>query len=175
MSRFETQRAFLEADRKTGQKVVGADVTIVVKGYEGISFLVKTSGLPMLKNAETVEYSTTHGVKTVQDGYLQTLNEISISFMENDALNAKHFVETILLEDKNGDIEIDFYIGRTIEDTSHWGTLKYAVITSDDNPEGDSESTTTPLAISIVAKGHYFPSKLSGVTTTLKTALNLTK
>jgi len=173
MSRFETQKSFLEADRKTGRKLVGADVTMVIKGHEDLTFFVKTNGLPTLKNDEQVEYNTTHGVKTKQDGYLQTLNEVTVSFMENEPLYVKNKFEKLLLEDKNGEIEIDFFAGRTIESTNHWGTMKYCNLVLSEAPEGDSEGTTSTLAWSVTINGHYFPSGIGSSVANIKSAMNL--
>jgi hypothetical protein len=173
MSRFETQKSFIIADRKLGKKLLGADVTMVIKGYEHLTFFVKTNGLPTLKNDEKVEYSTVHGAKNSQDGYLQLLNDIQVTFMENDALLAKNTLEKILLEDKNGDLEVDFFAGRTIEKTRHWGTLKYASVFLADAPEADSEATTTPLTISATISGQYMPSVIDEVVSLADSIANL--
>jgi len=173
MSRFETQKVFLEAGIKTGRTLVGADITMVIKGEETLTYFVKTNGLPMLKNDEQVEKTSTHGVKMKQDGYLQNLNEIQVSFIENEALYVKNQLEKILLEDRNGEIEIDFYAGRTIESTNHWGTMKYCNIVIADNPEGDAESTSTPMNITATINGHYFPSGVGAIVSEVKTALGI--
>ena len=175
MPRINTQKAFATADRKQGNVIVGADFTMVIKGHELMTFNIKTNSLPMLKNGEKVEYTTTHGVKTHNDGYLQTLNDIPVTFMERDSLVVKNFIEKILLEDKNETLHIDFYVGRTVEKTRLWGTLKFASLIVEDSPEADSEATTTPVTISVTVSGHYEPPVSGELVGAIDQLLNLAK
>jgi len=168
---FETQKSFLVATKGKNKKVLGSDFVMIIKGYEGLSFQIKTNGLPTIKNDESVEYNTIHGVKTVQEGRIQTLNEIQVTFNEDDAFTAKETIEGIILEDKNDELEIEFYAGRDIEEMKLWGTLTFASIHLADNAEADIEATTTPLSLSATLKGHYFPSEAK--TENLKSSLGI--
>ena len=156
MARIDTTKFYQKEDRKQGNVVVGADFIMVIKGYEHLTFSIKTNSLPMLKN-EKIEYTTTHGVKSYNDGYLQTLNDLTVTFMERDSLTIKNTIEKILLLDENEDLQISFFVGRNIKETTLWGRLECASIFMEDNPEADSEATTSPFTISANISGHYVP------------------
>jgi hypothetical protein len=154
---FQTQKSFTVASKSKDKKLIGADAVMIIKGYEDMSFLIKTNSLPMLKNDETIEYNTIHGAKTSESGKIQTLNELPVTFMENQSTYVKDTIETIVTEDKNDELEIEFYVGRDVENMKLWGTLQYASIVLGDFPEADTEATTTPMTITATIKGHYFP------------------
>ena len=154
---FQTQKSFVVADKSKDKKLIGADAVMIIKGYENISFLIKTNSLPMLKNDENIEYNTLHGAKTQEAGLIQTYNELPVTFMENQSTYVKDTIEKIIMEDKNDELEIEFYTGRDIENMKLWGTLQYAKIVLGDYPEADTEATTTPMTITATIGGHYFP------------------
>lgn len=157
MSRYATQKTFLTADRLQGKKLVGSDVIVLIKGYEMLTFFVKTATVPTLKNSEAIEYTTTHGAKTSQEGYIQTYNEVPITFDENHLMFVKNTIEGIIKDDDN-DLEVEYFAGRRIEDAVHLGTLKNAYITLEEGIEADKESSTTPVTVNAQLKGHYAPS-----------------
>ncbi|SFV56139.1 hypothetical protein MNB_SUP05-5-912 [hydrothermal vent metagenome] len=172
MARINTSKIFQVADRKQGNVVTGADFVMIIGGYEHLTFSIKTNSLPMLKN-EKVEYTTTHGVKSFNDGYLQTFNDLPVSFMERDSVIIKNTIEAIQLSDENDELEIVFLVGRTLEDMQLWGVLKNASIFIEDNPEADSESTTSPFTISANVAGHYYPNEGAGILAKAKAAINV--
>ena len=153
---IESTKFFVTQDNKQGNVVTGADFLMVIKGYENLTFNIRTNSLPMLKN-EKIEYTTTHGVKTKAEGYLQTLNDLTVTFMEREDTAVKDTIEEIQLSDENDELEITFLVGRTLDDSTLWGTLVGASIFIEDSPEADSESTTTPFTISANVSGHYYP------------------
>jgi len=173
-TRFETQKIFRTADKKLGKHLVGADFVMVVRDLPHMTFLVKSHTLPMLKN-ELVEYTTTHGAKSGQEGYIQTWNEIQVTFSERDSIIAKTSIERLMLEDKNNGLKIDFYAGRTIDKTRIWGHLVDASFYIEDNPDTDSEDTTTPFVFTATIRGHYEPSKITEFTSIADSVINLGK
>ena len=160
MSRYATQKTFLVADRLQGKKLVGSDIIVLIKGYEMLTFSVKTATVPTLKNSEGIEYTTTHGAKTSQEGYVQTYNEVPITFDENHLMFVKNTIEGIIKDDDN-DLEVEYFAGRTITDARHLGTLTNAYITLEEGIEADKESSTTPVTVTAQLKGHYEPTSAS--------------
>ena len=154
---FATQKAFAIAEKSLDKKLTGADAVIIVSGYENTAFMIKTSSLPMIKNDESVEFTGIHGVKTSEEGKIQTYNELPVTFMENQSLFIKEVVEQIITEDKNDELEIEFWVGRDITNMKLWGKLQYASIHNGDYPEADTEAGTAPMNLSFTLKGHYFP------------------
>ena len=156
MSRITGTKFFTRADKGQGGVALGADFTLVIGGYEHLTFSIQTHALPMLKN-EKVEFTSTHGVKMSEDGYIQTLNDIPVTFMERNNAVVKKTLEEILLSGDNGSLELRFYQGRTVESTNLWGKMVFSSIFIEDNPEADVESTTAPLKIQASITGHYEP------------------
>ena len=170
---FETQKAFTTATKARDKKITGADMVMIISGYENLSFNIKTHSLPMIKNDESIETVGLHGVKTQEDGYPQTFNELQVTFNENQSFLAKETIESIIIEGKNDELEINFYGGRDMDAMRHWGKLSYAHIGISDNPEGDVEGTSTAMSISATVKGHYEVPENKGDTVSIKTKLGL--
>jgi len=175
MSRIDTQKIFHQADRMMGGVVTGQDFIMIIEEFPHLTFNIKTNTLPILKNGEKIEYTTTHGVKTFNEGQLQTLNDITVSFIERQSMIVNETLNNILIEDKNEDLTIHFLAGRKLESARYWGSLEYASITREDNPDADSESGTTPLNIQAGISGHYNPSRITEVTALLDTLLSVVK
>jgi len=53
------------------------------------------------------------------------------------------------------------------------GFIKDASIFVEDNPEADSESTTSPFTMSVNIAGHYYPNEGAGILAKEKAALNI--
>ena len=159
ITRYETGQYFVGQDRKAGHVSVGADYVMVIEGYEHLTFSIKTNGLPTLKD-DKIEYSTTHGVKTVAEGRVQTLNDIQVTFMNRDQItDAKDVVEEIILKDLNDNLKVSFYKGRKLDDMKPYGKMVYASIFVEDTPEADTEATTTPQTYTVSISGHYEPAE----------------
>jgi len=138
MNFIDTQKVFVTADRKMGNVMVGADAVMVIEGHELLTFNIKTHSLPMMKNDEFVEYTTTHGVKTYNNGYLQSYNQLPVSFLERDSLIVKTALEKIQLGDDNQNLTVHFFVGKEVVKTRYWGSLQYASIGLSDSPDADS-------------------------------------
>jgi len=176
MGFVDTQKAFLTADRKMGNVTVGSDAVMVISGHELLTFNVKTHSLPMMKNNEFVEYSTTHGVKTYNEGYLQSYNQIPVTFMERDSLIVKTMLEKIQLSgEDNMNLTVHFFVGKEVVKTRYWGSLQFASVGLDDAPDADAESSTTPMMITANIVGHYTPSLVTEAMAVFDTMMNLTK
>ncbi len=155
---FATQRRFRKANENAFfQPTVGADHIMVIKGYENLTFAVKTHGVGVLKNDETVEYTTTHGVKTARDGYIQTYNTLQVQFMEDDKDIVQQLLDDIKLSGKNNNLEVAFFKGKKLDDIHFLGIMENAIISQGEPIEGDSENTTTPTNIQVELKGHWYP------------------
>jgi len=155
---FKTQRRFRKANEALFfNPTVGADHLMVIRGYENLTFAVKTHNIGVLKNDETVEYSTTHGVKTGRDGYIQTYNDLAISFTEDDRDVVQQLLDDIKLSGKNNHLEVAFFKGKKLEDAHFLGIIENGIIAQGDPIEGDSENTTTPSVIQVQLKGHWYP------------------
>ena len=173
--RIDTQTIFHQADRLMGKTITGQDFIMVITDYPHLTFNIKTNALPTLKNSEKIEYTTTHGVKTYNEGQLQTYNELSVTFIERDSLLINETLNTILMEDKNGDLTIEFFAGRTIAKARHWGSLEYASILLEEGGEADSEAGTTPLSRTATLVGHYKPSRFGVLLPVLEGVINIVK
>jgi hypothetical protein len=172
---MDTQKVFHQADRMMGKVITGQDFILIIEEYPHLTFNIKSNSIPILKNGDKVEYTTTHGVKTTQEGQLQTLNDIPISFIERSSLIVNTTLEQILIEDDNGDLTVHILAGKTLETARYWGSLEYSSIIREDNPEADTESGTTPLTIQATLSGHYNPSRLTEATAIIDTLVSLVK
>jgi hypothetical protein len=173
---LDTQKVFLTADRKMGNLALGSDAVMIIQGHELLTFNVKTHSLPVMKNNEPVEYTTVHGVKTYNRGYLQTYNQLPVGFMERDSLIVKNMIEKIQLSgDDAQNLTMHFFIGKTVEKTRYWGSLESADLFLDDAPDADVESNTTGLTITANAVGHYTPSLVTEAMSAFDTLVNLAK
>jgi hypothetical protein len=158
-SRIFLNKVFVTANKFLGNTTIGSDFLMVISGYELTTFFVKTHGLPSVLQDGNVEL-TTRGVKTSIPDYIQTLNTIQVTFNERDSLLAKTLIETILLEGKNGSLEVRFFAGKTILDTQLWGKMFSCQVTMDSLPQVSVDDVSTPLELTVSLKGHYIPSKL---------------
>jgi len=155
---LEGQIAFRNASRKAGSPAVGADYIMVIRGYEELTFLTKTHGVPILKNDEKVEYTSTHGVKDAVAGYIQTLNTLNVTFIddkEGKVIDSLNEIKVLCTED----LEILYFKGRTLSDMKYHGRLSFASIHQGEPIEGDSEGTSAPSQIPAEITGHWLPAK----------------
>ncbi len=155
-TRLFLNKTFVTAGKFLGKNTLGSDLIMYISGYELLTFFVKVSGLPAIKNDEPVQL-VTRGVKTSIPNYVQTENTIQISFNEKDSLLVKTLIETILLEGKNGNLELNFFMGRILTDMQLWGQLAATTISFEDLPQASVTDTTEPLELTITATGHYIP------------------
>ena len=164
------QIAFRNASRKAGTPAVGADYIMVIRGYEELSFLTRTHGVPVLKNEEKIEYSTTHGVKDATPGYLQTLNTLNVTFMDDLDNTVQEMLDEIKVNCIE-DLEILYFKGRTLESMKYHGSLSLASIHQGEPIEGDNEASTTPSQITVEISGHWTPAKYKEDKEDIKEAL----
>jgi len=158
INHYNTQKIFLREDKAFGKKLVGADFILVPKFNTRLAFGIKTAQMPSLKNSESIEYSTAHGVKTSNPGYIQTYNELSTSIYVDEFLNSDAMINEIIMnDDENGDLEIDIFAGRTIDSMVYYGKIEFAHLTREEGVESDTEDTTTPISFQLMIKGHFFP------------------
>jgi hypothetical protein len=165
MADFKTQRKFRKAQESLFFPSVGADYIMVIKGYEELTLAVKTHNVGVLKNDEAVEYSTTHGVKTARDGFIQTYNDLALTFIDDEGGKVNALLDDIILGGKNNNLEVAFFKGRTEEALKKGfiGIIESGIITRGDPIEGDNENTTTEATIQAQLKGHWYP-KSAGAT-----------
>jgi len=156
-SRLIVHKAMLYSDKLLGNRPVESDYIMIIGGFEPLMFFVKTSALPMPQH-EDVKITTNRGVKTSIVGYIQTLNSIDVEFDERDSLIAKVMIETILLEGKNGSLDVKFFqVGEQIIDSQIWGYVKNANISISDSISVSNENTNGTIALKVTINGHYIP------------------
>lgn len=157
MSNFKDQRAFRQASDNNFFPSVGADYVMIIEGYEALSFAVKTHQAGALKNDETIEYSTIHGVKTGRDGYLQTWNVLPLTFIDDMSENVMNTLDAIKTNGSNNYLKVAFFKGRTIDEMSFLGIIENGILTNAERPDADNEATTAVGSVTAELKGHWFP------------------
>ncbi|MFT7880426.1 MAG: hypothetical protein ABXS91_08540 [Sulfurimonas sp.] len=156
---MEVTKNFIIAEKGAGDVLASSSAYLVIKGFEHLTFMTKTHSLAVVKNG-VIEYSTPTGNKTFGKGKNQTYNQIPISFNEREGMDVKQAIECIQTSGRNGELEVEFFIGDGEHVASRsWGKLFAGFIVVEDNPEADSEGSETPLSQSVTLHGHYFPDK----------------
>ncbi len=173
LANFASQKAFVTKEKSRAKKLTSSDVIVIIKGHEDLTYHVKSASLPTIKPDEMIEFSTPHGAKTGEAGYVHSFNpSLTITFMENQDTFVKDSIEKIALEDENNSLVIEYYTGRNVDKMKLWGTIEYGSLISTDSPESDSEGTTTVMDISATISGHFVPPKEETIVD-LATKLNL--
>jgi len=152
------QIAFKNASNKIGSPATGADYIMVIKGYEEITFMVRTHSVPVIKNGEVIEYSSTHGVKQEGMGYVQTHNILPVTLMDDLNNEMSKAINKMILN-REDDLEVLYFKGRTIKDMVYIGRLTNSFFTRDEPTEGDNEATTAPSQLTLELHGDFLPAE----------------
>lgn len=157
---MQITKNFILAEKGAGDVLASSSFYLVVKGFEHLTFMSATHGLPVLKNG-VIEYSTPTGNKTFGKGKTQSYNQIPVTFNERENMDVKNAIECIQTSGRNGELEVGFYVGDGEHIASKpWGTLSHGFLVVEDSPEADSEGSETPAKQSIMFHGHYFPDEI---------------
>jgi hypothetical protein len=151
--------AWIKTDKFGGLGTVlsGSSAFFRVVGFDELTFLLKSSALPLLKSG-VIEYSTPMGDKTSAPSINQTLNDISFTLIERDLLTAKNAIECIQTSGINGSLMLEFYVGNSqFIKPQIWGYGQGGTLKIEDGIEIDNESTESPMTISGTFSCHYFP------------------
>ncbi|MGL5103056.1 MAG: baseplate protein [Plesiomonas sp.] len=92
-------------NRAAGEKLVGAEFWMVIRGYESLSILIRTTQLPEFTREDVEDYAP-NGMKINQHGTLRNSGEFQFQCaetIEGDVLNA---VRKWVLEKEYLDIDI---------------------------------------------------------------------
>ena len=158
---MEFVRTLVLADRSAGEILSSASAFMVIKGVEELTLSITTGSLPVIKNGG-IDYSAQTGAKMKGRGKNQSLNELSITLHERETLSTKKAVENTQLSNKNGDLEIEFWVGDgELVPSTLWGKMILGLIITEDNPEFDAEGTESPMSRTFSLVGHYFPEDCS--------------
>ena len=157
---MEVTKKFITAEKGAGDVLASSSFYLVIKGFEHLTFMSATHGLPVLKNG-IIEYSTPTGNKTFGKGKTQTYNQIPVTFNEREGMDVKNAIECIQTSGQNGDLEVGFYVGDGEHIASKpWGILSNAFVVVEDSPEADAEGSETPAKQTIMIHGHYFADEI---------------
>ncbi len=154
---MEVTKHFITAEKGAGDVLASSSSYVVIKGFEHLTFMTKTHSLPVVKNG-VIEYSTPTGNKTFGKGKNQSYNQIPLTFNERENLDVKQAIEMIQTSGKNGELEIEFYIGDGEQIASKlWGKASHGFIVVEDGVESDAEGSETPMSQTATLHCHYFP------------------
>lgn len=154
---MEYVKELLLAEKGSGEILAASSAWLKIQGAEEITLSVTTGSLPMVRNGQ-IEWSSPTGLKMAGIGKNQTKNDIQITVNERDTMSMKKAINQIMLSGRNGNLEVEFWIGDGEHIKSQlWGKAIAGMIIYEDAPEFDAEGTETPMKHSFVLSCHYFP------------------
>lgn len=148
---------WIATDKGMGHTLAGSAGFFRIRGFEELTFLVKSSALPMLKSS-AIEGTTSMGDKTQTPSQNQTLNELSFTLVMKSSLVSKQSIECIQTSGINGKLQVEFYVGNSqFEKPQLWGYGTHGLIKIEEGVEIDAESTESPMTLSGTLVVHYTP------------------
>lgn len=148
---------WIQTDKGMGHTLAGSAGFFRIRGFEELTFLVKSSALPMLKSG-VIDYTTTMGDKTQTPSQNQTLNDLPFTLVVKSSLISKQSIECIQTSGINGKLAVEFYAGNSqFEKPQLWGYGFHGTIKIESPVDIDAESTESPMTLSGTLTVHYHP------------------